>query len=303
MRLERQRTEDVHQSMHLLQRHFDELVEVVLSAGRERGYLGTDPLGALETVRTPPAQDLRLSHMVAELWQTFFSSFRADEVQFEAARFAQQAEGLQARLANLGSGEAPDQELAVELVTTLLTFWEERQRAVNERIDTLIQELSQYQQRLGSADLQQAYQSDEHDRCRLLVATALQELGDDLTGQEPLAELLLRLVRTWRDLLRQRSQELTVQKEAVTQAAGQHEELMRVLALAANGKPVTTVNLSQHDQQMVESVLDLVVGFREQDQLLKRSQSPGHTKDPAPCRAGSRIESAQLKPDISWAPP
>ena len=73
----------------------------------------------------------------------------------------------------------PDSELALAMLDTLVVFWDERQKDVSQRIDTLINDLSDHQQRLGSADLERAHQADELDRSTRLVATAL--IGWDIT--------------------------------------------------------------------------------------------------------------------------
>lgn len=268
LRLERQRTEDTASALSLMQRHYEELATALLLAARDRGYLGGDPLGAIESLRQPPPMDFRVCEQVGELWQVFFTTFRADEQQFEAARFQTAAAELNDRFAVLPEGQPPDIDLTLSMLDALVHFWEERQEALNQRLDLLIKDLGDHQQRLGSIDLQAAHQADELSRSTALVAAALRDLGAELQGDENLSDLLGLLVRRWREELQRRADDVSKRRQQLQDREQREHDFKRALQLAAQGKVPTDVALDGLDGELVAQVADVVAGHREQERLI-----------------------------------
>jgi len=163
LRLERQ-NQDQAQTLNTYQHAYEELAETVLRLAAEAGYLGRDPLGALTQLSGPQVGELRLGQLVLDLWRAFFSGFRADETEFEAAQFRAAAADLERRLAALQPGQAPDGDLAGSMLEALVGLWEERQDSINERLDLLIGEVQQQERSLGSANLDSAWREDEKRR-------------------------------------------------------------------------------------------------------------------------------------------
>ena len=63
------------------------------------------------------------------------------------------------------------------MVDLLVAFWGERQDDLHQRLDDLIQQVSDKQAKLGSSELAQAYQSDTLGRTRQIIMAVLTELG------------------------------------------------------------------------------------------------------------------------------
>ncbi len=211
LRLERQIGQENVRALSALHQQYEVLAEAILTAARSRGYLGTDPLGAIGELMRPPQTGRSLGQAAHELWLAFFACFRPDEAAFEAARFRERAAALERRLAELQPGQEPDAALAGELLGALTELWHERHQAINERLDQLIRELSQHQAQLDSARLATAHSEDEIVRACKVMAVALAEVRDPVKKDEPLAQQIQRLLARYRsDLLKhdRRSQEM-----------------------------------------------------------------------------------------------
>lgn len=271
-RLERQQTADSTQALETLGRHFDDLTGALIEAGRKRGYLGGDPMGALAHLCAPATEDLLLAGLVADLWRTFFAGFRPDEANFEAARFATAAGQLNERLAGVPAGQGPDLRLAMDLLEALTGFWDERQAALSQRIDQLIAELTTHQQQLGSAQLDSAYRADELERATGLVRAAVADLGETIQAKTGLTELLATLVKRWRAELGARRAEADELRQQRTVASKQQGAFLNALAYAASGKMVEAGTLPESLHRVAREVADVVAGFREQEQSIRASQ-------------------------------
>lgn len=262
LRLERQRQESEGLGLELLQRTYDELAEAVLDLAAGRGYLGRDPLGAVVHLDGPDREGAQLATLVLELWRTFFAGFRADEAQFEAARFRAAAAEVDERLAELEPGSIPDNAVTTAMLEALIALWDERQEAINQRIDLLIGELSDHQQRLGSSDLQRAYTEDELGQAQTLITGVLGEMGERIEAGEPITALLGRLVKRWRE-------ELHTRKQAAEAAAGQQRAFLTALAAVADGRGPDTQALSAASRSVVAAIGDLSAANREQERELR----------------------------------
>lgn len=198
MRLERQIQLDQAQALTALRQSYETLAEAVLGLARERGYLGSDPLGALGQAFAPAGDQRRLGEAARELWNTFFACFRADEAAFEAKRFAEQSQPIEERLRALPEGAWPDAELTAAIIAALAAFWEERHQTISERLDALIKDLGEHQAKLGGAEMQRAYQEDELGRAGQLLRGALGALGEAADPADSPSRLAGRLVQRYR---------------------------------------------------------------------------------------------------------
>ncbi len=237
LRLERRIQEQHQNALVAAEDAYSELAASCIQAARETGYLGGDPLGALAHLGAPRTDAAGLGPAVVDLWRTFFASFRADEAQFEAAQFEEQAADLNRRVEELSPGEPLDPAFIRALLDTLLVFWEERTMSVSQRLDHLIDELNQNRARLEGASLDAAHQQDEIARATGLVATALVELGMEVATDANLSQLLSQLVKRWRE-------EFARLRTVAQEAKQQHQAFMTALEQAATGER------PEHDQEV-----------------------------------------------------
>ena len=93
-RLERQFQFDQGQALTALRQAYEHVAEQALSLGRERGYVGSDPLGALSQAFAPSPWLRPVGEAAREVWQIFFACFRPDEANFEAKRFSEEAKPI-----------------------------------------------------------------------------------------------------------------------------------------------------------------------------------------------------------------
>lgn len=198
LRLERQIQLDQAQALTALRQSYDALVEAVMTLARGRGYLGSDPLGAIAQAYQPSPGERRVGEAARELWEVFFACFRPDEAAFEAAKFSEQSQPIQDRLQALPEGGWPDVDLAVDILRVLGAFWEERHGAISDRLDQLIKDLGEHQAKLGGAEMQRAYQEDELGRAAQLLRGALGALGESAAPDETVSKLAARLVQRYR---------------------------------------------------------------------------------------------------------
>ena len=214
MRLERQIQLDHAQALTALQQSYETLAEAVLRIARERGYLGSDPLGALGQAFAPAGDQRRLGEAARELWNIFFACFREDEAAFEAKRFVEQSLPIEERLRALPEGAWPDTELTAAIIAALAAFWEERHQTISERLDVLIKDLGEHQAKLGGAEMQRAYQEDELGRCVQLLRGALGALGEAADPADSSSRLAARLVQRYRHDLGDLASRITAAESA-----------------------------------------------------------------------------------------
>jgi len=253
LKLERQIQVEQAGALTALHQSYEQLADALLRLGRERGYLGADPLGALGHLTSATPWDRRLGEAVRELWTTFFACFRPDEAAFEAARFQEKSVGIVQSLEALGASGWPPPELAARMLAALAALWEERHDAISERLDVLIKDLSEHQAKLGNADLQRAHQSDEIGRAMQVLGIALKEIGETIpAGANPSQVLGVLVSRYRRDLAAIRAQ--------VADAAGGRRALVEALDAIASGSDgaAVVVRLAAHEQQVVAGVRRLV---------------------------------------------
>lgn len=248
MRLERQISFENAKALESLRQAYEQLAAAALKLGHERGYTGTDPLGALGQAFAPDAGQRALALAAVELWWTFFTCFRPDEANFEAQRFAEQAAPLEERLAAVPEGGWADADLAGELLACLGRFWQERHDAISQRLDVLIADLGKHQQQLGGAQMQSAHQADELHRAMLVLEGALRELGEPITDQPSPAQLLGVLVGRYR-------RELTERQSEAQRAADAHRTLAKAIVAAARREALPT--LPATDQLAAQAVAQL----------------------------------------------
>jgi hypothetical protein len=198
LRLEREIQQEHARALAAMHQAYEQLSAALLTSARERGYLGSDPLGALGQVLTPAPMVTQVGEETLQLWRTFFLCFRPDEAAFEAAQFQQRASQLNERVNALQPGERPELALTVEILQTLCGLWEERHRAISSRLDTLISELSSNQAKLGSVELTTAHQNDELQRVAQVVAGSLHELNEQPNAGEPLGQQVARAFTRYR---------------------------------------------------------------------------------------------------------
>jgi len=250
MRLERQISVENAKALEALRGVYEQLSGAALQLGRDRGYVGLDPLGALGQAFAPDAGTRALGLAAVDLWQAFFACFRSDESNFEGKRFHELAQPLNERLAAIPEGGWPETELAGELLRTLQTFWQERHDAISQRLDALIQDLSHHQQQLGGAQMHSAHQADELQRAMGVLNGALRELGEPLGEQPSPAQMLGVLVGRYRRELTER----TLLSERAQEA---HRALAKAIVSAARRESVPTLNAT--DQLAAQAVAQLAV--------------------------------------------
>ncbi len=250
MRLERQISVENAKALEALRSAYDQLSAATLDLGRQRGYVGSDPLGALAQSFTPDTGSRGLAMAAVELWRAFFICFRTDEANFEAKRFLELASPLDERLAAIPEGGWPDADLASELLHTLQLFWQERHEAISQRLDALIQDLSRHQQQLGGVQMQSAHQADELQRAMAVLDGALRELGEPLGEQPSPAQLLGLLVGRYR-------RELTERSLAAERAVDAHRSLAKAIVAAARREQLPP--LPANDQLAAQAVAQLAV--------------------------------------------
>ena len=198
LRLEREIQQEHARALAAMHQAYEHLSLSVIEAARVRGYLASDPLGALGHLLAPTPLANQIGEDGLALWRTFFICFRPDEAAFEAAQFQERASDLNDRVNALQPGERPDLSLTVEIMQTLSGLWEERHQAISARLDTLISELSSNQAKLGSVQLATAHQSDELQRVGQVVAGALSELNENVIEGEPLGQQVARTFARYR---------------------------------------------------------------------------------------------------------
>jgi hypothetical protein len=250
MRLERQISFENAKALEALRQAYEQLSGAALQLGRDRGYVGSDPLGALGQAFAPDGDQRALAIAAAELWRAFFACFRSDEANFEAQRFSELAQPLDERLAAIAEGGWPDPELAAQLLATLQIFWQERHEAISQRLDALIQDLNRHQQQLGGVQMQSAHQADELQRAMGVLEGALRDLGEPLGDQPGPAQLLGILVGRYR-------RELTERKLEAERATDAHRGLAKAIVSAARREEVPT--LSATDQLAAQAVAQLAI--------------------------------------------
>ena len=200
LRLERRIQAEHQEALAAIEQAYGQLAEALLIAARNNGYFGSEPLGALSHILRPRIEDHQLGSAVRELWSNFFNSFRQDEQAFEAKDFIDRAGRLQEAVQALGEEELSS-DLAIQMLNTLSEFWPERQQALSERIDLLINNLKEEQQARGSSDLTQAHAEDEIRNTNTVLMATLAALGVQYDEEEPLHKKLEILLRYNRDLL------------------------------------------------------------------------------------------------------
>ena len=89
------------------------------------------------------------------------------------------------------------------MLQTLSEFWPERQHALSERIDLLINNLKEEQQARGSSDLNSAHASDEIRNTSTVLMATMAALGLNSADEDPLHKKLEILLRHYRDILAQ----------------------------------------------------------------------------------------------------
>lgn len=264
LRLERQIQQENLRALAALHQQYEALAQAVLTAARSRGYLGNDPLGAVGELLRPPATGRHLGEAALELWRAFFACFRPDEAAFEQVRFRERAQALERRIEALSPGQAPDAQLAGDLLAALTELWHERHQVINERLDQLIRELSQHQAQIQSAQLATAHSADEIQRAVQVMAVALQEVGDPVKHQEPLAMQIQRLLARYRTTLlasARRSQEMVA-------AFGTFVAAVKAVAL---DQPSPA--LPEEAQGVVEEVRRLTQSRRELEGVLREART------------------------------
>ncbi|NRA38592.1 MAG: hypothetical protein HRU15_10660, partial [Planctomycetes bacterium] len=200
LRLERRIQAEHQDALVAIEQAYGSLAEALLIAARNKGYLGNEPMGALSHLLRPRLEDHQVSTDVRELWAIFFDSFRIDEQAFEAKDFLDRAGVLNQQIQELPSdGDLPP-ALTCNLLQTLTEFWPERQAALSERIDLLINNLNSEQQERGSSDLEKAHASDELLNTRTIVEATLAALSVpvDRNDGQPLHKHLETLLKHYR---------------------------------------------------------------------------------------------------------
>jgi hypothetical protein len=262
LRLEREIQQEHARALAAMHQAYDQLSSTMIEAARGRGYLGADPLGALGHLLAPTPLANQIGEEALTLWRTFFACFRPDEAAFEAAQFQERAGQLNDRVDALQPGERPDLSLTVEILQTLSGLWQERHQAISGRLDTLINELSSHQAKLGSVQLETAHQSDELQRVGLVVTGALNELKESITQGEPLGQQVARAFGRYRQDLaasRRHAQGMVAATRRLLDAMGAIAARREVPALPPEAESVIgeVRKLDQSRRELEGSVRDL----------------------------------------------
>ena len=262
LRLEREIQQEHARALAAMHQAYDQLSSTLIEAARGRGYLASDPLGALGHLLAPTPLANQVGEEALMLWRTFFACFRPDEAAFEAAQFQERASQLNARVDALQPGERPDLTLTVEIMQTLSGLWEERHQAISSRLDTLINELSSNQAKLGSVQLATAHQSDELQRVSLVVAGALSEMREVIPPGEPLGQQVGRAFARYRQDLaasRRHAQGMVAATRRLLDAMGAIASRREVPALPPEAESVIAEvrKLDQSRRELEGSVRDL----------------------------------------------
>ena len=186
---------------------------MVMTLARTQGFSGSDPLSAVEHLRTPTGALLRLGRLTAELWTAFFGGFRPDEQQFEQQAFLEKAQSLQDSVAALQHGAVPDVALCEQILLTLGEYWQQRQAELHQRIDLLIQEVRDGQQAHQQVVLSEAHQSDELARLLEVLHPVALEMGISRNDDTPPAQTLIAILQCIREELRQQSSSVQTERE------------------------------------------------------------------------------------------
>ncbi len=199
MRLAREPRDD--QAVQALQSAYQSLAEGVLAVAAERGYPGDHPMEALEALRLPHPDVIRLGAVAADLWLAFFGCFRPDEQAFELQQFREAADPINRKLSLLPPGSKPDVEMTLEMLQTLHDLWFMRQETISKRLDQLIADLSKHQVQLGREQLTAAHSADELDRLAQALEAARIALGVPAGAEDKPAETLGRILVAMRDAI------------------------------------------------------------------------------------------------------
>ena len=200
-------------SLHPAQLAYDELAALVMSLARTQGFSGSDPVAAVEHLRTPTGALLRLGRLTVDLWSAFFGGFRPDEQQFEQQAFLEKAQTLQESVAALQHGAVPDVALCEQILLTLGEYWQQRQEELHHRIDLLIQEVRDGQQAHQQAALSEAHQSDELARLLEVLYPVALEMGISRHDDTPPAQTLIAILQRIRQELREQSEAMQVERD------------------------------------------------------------------------------------------
>jgi len=262
LRLEREIQQEHARALAAMHQAYDQLSSTLIEAARGRGYLAGDPLGALGHLLAPTPLANQVGEEALMLWRTFFACFRPDEAAFEAAQFQERASQLNARVDALQPGERPELSLTVEIMQTLSGLWEERHQAISGRLDTLINELSSNQAKLGSVQLETAHQSDELQRVVLVVSGALTEMREVVPPGEPLGQQVGRAFSRYRQDLaasRRHAQGMVAATRRLLDAMGAIASRREVPALPPEAESVIAEvrKLDQSRRELEGSVRDL----------------------------------------------
>lgn len=146
------------------------------------------------------------ANLILSLWQALAEGFREDERAHEQARFHSHASEVAARVAALPADRAPGAGLARAMLFILHTCVGERVADLHARIDELAATCHDRDTELNVLKLGTSWQTDELERCRMMINEALRgrdtvlpTVGAD--GAQPLlSELLAALLHVQRPI-------------------------------------------------------------------------------------------------------
>lgn len=284
LRLERRIREEEARAFAQLYERYESLMGELLARARARGYGGGDPAEALATLEAPDPELQRVGAGAAELWLAFFSCFRPDEAAFEAEQFRSAASDLNRRLAAVPAGQRPDARLSADILACLGQLWQQRQTALNARIDDLILQVRQRESRLGTVELSSASAADELARLEGLLASALAETGAVVAGEERPPERLQRLCARFRELVAAEQVQVRETHAAVADlvaglravAAGQEPQPLPPEALDALA-PVQALERARRgaEEELREARAEVEKLALERDRLQRELQEAG----------------------------
>jgi hypothetical protein len=198
--------DDRAQALARVTEAYENLAGALVTAARERGWLGGDPTEAVRVLSAPDPRLTEIGRSAADLWLAFFGCFRQDEQAFEAQQFRAQADELNRRLALVPAGERPDPQLTGDLLVALEQLWQQRHAAINQRLDALINDLGRHQADIGQVQLSAAHVQDELGRAMQVLEGAAVAAGLALpTGEQPL-DRLARVLAHYRGLAERHQQ-------------------------------------------------------------------------------------------------
>ena len=258
--LERQIREDRGQALARIHGAYEDLAGALVTAARERGWLGGDPHEAIRVLQTPDPQLLQIGAAAGDLWLAFFGCFRQDEQAFEAQAFRAQADELNRRLGLVTAGERPDPQLTYDLLVALEQLWNQRHAAINERLDLLISDIGKHQAQVGSAQLNAAHAEDEIGRAMQVLEGAALAAGLALPEAEPALERLSRVLAHYRGLAERHQ----TQQRETTRAFALFLKAVRAVATRGEVPP-----LPPEAQAVVDLVRSLDDARREQEKAFR----------------------------------